>query len=155
MRAQEYQDLAPARLAEARLSAAGSVARVIAGEVDGAHGPVRERATRPLLFTVALEDDAPFTVDVTRGHNAFVFVHAGEIEIGPVARPTMVNEGTLAILEDGARVRLRARSRRSVAIVAAARPLHEPIVRRGPFVMNTAAEIEKAFADYRAGTLDA
>ena len=154
MRAQEYQDLAPARLAEARLSSAGSIARVIAGDAAGALGPVLERATQPLLCTVTLEDDTPFVVDVPRAHNAFVFVHSGEIEIGSPARPTLVKEGSIAILDGGSRIRLRANSRRSVALIAAGRPLHEPIVRRGPFVMNTAAEIEKAFDDYRRGTLD-
>jgi hypothetical protein len=39
-------------------------------------------------------------------------------------------------------------------LFAAARPIGEPIVQRGPFVMNTEAEIQKAFADYRAGVLD-
>jgi redox-sensitive bicupin YhaK (pirin superfamily) len=39
-------------------------------------------------------------------------------------------------------------------LLGAGRPLHEPIVQRGLFVMNTEAEIEKAFADYRAGVLD-
>jgi hypothetical protein len=39
-------------------------------------------------------------------------------------------------------------------LLAAARPIGEPIVQRGPFVMNTDAEIQRAFADYRAGVLD-
>ena len=30
-------------------------------------------------------------------------------------------------------------------------PLHQPVVARGPFVMNTQDEINEAFADYRAG----
>ena len=36
-------------------------------------------------------------------------------------------------------------------LLAAARPLHEPIARYGPFVMNTRAEIEQALADLRTG----
>src|SRR5439155_638086 len=36
-------------------------------------------------------------------------------------------------------------------LLAAARPLHEPIARYGPFVMNTRAEIEQTLADLRTG----
>lgn len=38
-------------------------------------------------------------------------------------------------------------------ILVAGRPLGEPMVQVGPFVMNTRAEIEQAMADYRNGTL--
>jgi len=37
----------------------------------------------------------------------------------------------------------------------AGRPLHEPIVQYGPFVMNTQAEVEQAVRDYRSGQLTA
>ncbi len=38
-------------------------------------------------------------------------------------------------------------------LLLAARPLGEPVVQYGPFVMNTREEIEQALADYRDGTL--
>jgi quercetin 2,3-dioxygenase len=154
---QVYQDLQPARLTEVRLGRSGSRARVIAGRVDGLAGPVRARPTQPLLLTLALEDDQPFELPLPAGHTAFVFVGAGEVAVGAAdagSKLEQVGEGTLGILGPGNRLRLRALNRRSELLVAAGKPLHEPIVQRGPFVMNTEAEIEKAIADYRAGILD-
>jgi redox-sensitive bicupin YhaK (pirin superfamily) len=147
---QVYQDLAPARLVEDRLGPAGSRTRLIAGP----GGPVRERPTEPLLLTVALEDDRAFELDTPRAHAAFVYVTSGSVEIGPDGGSTRVGQGTLAVLGPGDRIRARATDQRSDLLVAAARPIGEPIVRRGPFVMNTQAEIQRAFDDYRAGVLD-
>ena len=61
---------------------------------------------------------------------------------------------SLAVLSPGNRARVRATNQRSEILLAAARPLREPIVQRGPFVMNTEQEIRQAIADYRAGVLD-
>jgi quercetin 2,3-dioxygenase len=48
-------------------------------------------------------------------------------------------------------VAIRAQDKPLRALLYAGRPLHEAVVARGPFVMNTEAEIEQAYADYRAG----
>jgi redox-sensitive bicupin YhaK (pirin superfamily) len=40
-------------------------------------------------------------------------------------------------------------------LLLAAKPLREPVVQYGPFVMNTREEIEQALADYRDGRLGA
>lgn len=150
---QHYQDLAPDRLAEARLSSGGA-ARIVAGDVNGLAGPVRPRPTEPMLLTLTLEDDRPFELDLPRDHAAFVFVDDGSVSVGPDSSTTSVSEGSLALLGPGRRLRLRAPVERSVVLVAAGKPIGEPIVQSGPFVMNTDAEIQQAYADYRAGTLD-
>jgi redox-sensitive bicupin YhaK (pirin superfamily) len=157
MSAPQYQDLAPGRIASAKLSAAGSELRVIAGEVDGLSGPVRARPTTPLLLTATLEDDRALDLALPVDHTAFVFVTVGEVAVGSDAnggKTTTLREGTLAVLGPGDRLRTRATNRRSEVLVAAGRPLREPIAQRGPFVMNTDAEIMQAFSDYRAGRLD-
>ncbi len=154
MSRQAYQDLPPERIREERLGRSGSLLRVVAGQANGAAGPVQGRPTQPLLLTLTLEDDQPFELELPAGHTAFAFVAHGEVAIGPEAGATAVGAQQLALLDAGDRLRLRATSRRSGLLIAAGRPLREPIVQRGPFVMNTEAEIQQAFADYRAGVLD-
>lgn len=149
---QRYQDLAPERITERRLASNGLL-RAISGQTLDVEGPVEARATEPMLFTATLRDEAPLEIDVPRGHNAFVFVHAGELETGPERRRTRVQTNEIAIFDAGSRVSLRGVREGTGILFAAARPLREPIARRGPFVMNTQEEIEQAFADYRAGRL--
>ena len=80
-------------------------------------------------------------------HNAFVYVFEGEARVGdkPVAR------GELAVLSQGDLVDLVAGDEGARLILVAGRPLHEPVAKYGPFVMNTQQEIREAVADYQAG----
>lgn len=151
---QFYQDLDPSRIPEDRLSPSGTRIRVVAGATGSLKGPVRPHATEPLLVTAALEDDRPLELDTPLGHSAFVFVGGGEVEIGAEGGGVTVGRGTIAVLGDGRSIRVRAREQRSEILLAAARPLREPFVQRGPFVMSTEAEIQRAWEDYRAGVLD-
>lgn len=149
---QQYQDLAPERIATHGLAGGGEL-RAIAGEVLGVEGPVEPRATAPVLFTATLRDEAPLVVELPRDHSAFVYVPEGEIEVGPERRSTRVGQDQIAVLGPGTQLSIRARREGSSVLVAAARPLREPIARRGPFVMSTQEELEQAFADYRSGRL--
>ena len=151
MRAPEYQDIAPARIAEVELDRGGR-ARVIAGEALGVRGPVSARATQPLLVTLHLQPGDDVELSVGREHTAFAVVGEGAAAIGD--RGDRLEAGGLAVLSGGGdRVRLRADDREAHVLVVAGQPLHEPFVQRGPFVMGTEREIEEAFADYRAGRL--
>ncbi len=144
-----YQDLQPERIASGRIGS--HLLEVASGEVEGLVGPVRERPTRPLLVYASLEDDRPLRLDLPEEHTAFLFVAEGEVEVGE--ERSRVQAGRLGLLSTGKRLSLRAPTQRSEVLVAAAMPLREPIVQRGPFVMNTEEEIRRAYADYRAGIL--
>ncbi|RZK68424.1 MAG: pirin family protein, partial [Pedobacter sp.] len=52
--------------------------------------------------------------------------------------------------DDGDRLNIKA-SAESILLFGHAKPLDEPVVSQGPFVMNTEQEIEEAYADYQQG----
>jgi quercetin 2,3-dioxygenase len=146
-----YQDIAADRVPEVTLPG-GGVARVLAGEVFGEVGPVQGVVTEPLFLDVTLEPGAAATVPVPRDHSAFAYVITGHARIG--GDTMRVPRSTLVSLGEGDRVSVRSAGDEPLRfLLLAARPIGEPVVRYGPFVMNTAEEIERAVSDYRAGRL--
>ncbi|MCX5745811.1 MAG: pirin family protein [Proteobacteria bacterium] len=141
-----YQDLGAAAIPE--IAMADARARVVAGRVGATRGPVDGIATRPTLLDVTLEPGAQFHHELPGGDTAFVYVLTGEIAIGT----RQVTDGELAATGPGTSlVVTSAQGGRFLTI--AATPINEPVARRGPFVMTTEAELDQAFADYRAGRL--
>ncbi|MEM9304491.1 MAG: pirin family protein [Pseudomonadota bacterium] len=142
----EYQEYAAA---DFPVHADGEVTvKVLAGEFGGVTGPISDSDTHVHYFDGRLAAGRSLALDVPGEHVGFVFVHAGSVAIGgePVAF------GTLARLGGGPH-EVTARGGSAGFIVAHGRPIGEPIVQRGPFVMNTAAEIHQAVMDYHAGRL--
>ena len=128
----------------------GASVRVIAGELAGVRGPITSVATDPVLLDLRFAERGRLEHVLPRGHNAFLYVYEGELEIGEPA--TKVGRGQIAVLGEGDAVRVTAATA-ARALLLAGQPIGEPVARYGPFVMNTQSEIERAFADYRAGTL--
>ncbi len=141
----KYRDLQGAALPETTTDE-GARIRVIAGESAHVVGPVEGLAVAPKFVDVVLPAGARFRDAIARGHTAFAYVDAGAVRFGSevVRAPALVvfGEGDLveASSEEGGRF-----------LLAAARPLGEPIARYGPFVMNTRAEIEQTLAELRSG----
>jgi redox-sensitive bicupin YhaK (pirin superfamily) len=148
MAAPWYRDIQSAEVPEWR--GAGVSARVIAGESHGVSGAVQREGTAPLYLDLHFEPGTAFDQPLPEGHNAFVYVYRGSLTIGaqPVPAQRMAILGTVG---DG--VRLAASADGARAILIAGRPLKEPIVQYGPFVMNTQQEIVQAVEDFRAGRL--
>mgnify|MGYP003418943330 CR=1 FL=1 len=106
--------------------------------------------TQPLCLDLHLPPGANFEQALAATHNAFVYVYRGAVQIDDEAVPMQ----RMAILRNaGDGVRITAGAEGARAILIAGRPLKEPIVQYGPFVMNTQQEIVQAVEDYRAGRL--
>jgi redox-sensitive bicupin YhaK (pirin superfamily) len=126
--------------------------RLISGAVNGG-GPAL--STDPLYIDIELPKMAALELPVPRGHNAFLYLYEGEARVGPETAATALPRGSAGVLGDGASVRIEAGAAGARALLIAGRPLHEPVVQYGPFVMNTQAEIGQAIEDFRNGRLGA
>ena len=147
-----YRDIPTGEIPELRLP--GATVRVIAGASHGVAGAVQKAHTEPLYLDLHLEAGASFEQALPYGHNAFVYVYRGELDIDGGAARTRVPRERMAVLanapdRDG--VRLQAGADGARALLIAGRPLNEPIAQYGPFVMNNNAEIFQAVEDFRAG----
>jgi redox-sensitive bicupin YhaK (pirin superfamily) len=147
-----YRDIPTGEIPELRLP--GATVRVIAGESHGVAGAVQKAHTEPLYLDLHLEPGASFEQALPAGHNAFVYVYRGDLEIDGGAARTRVPRERMAVLanapdRDGVRVQAGVDGAR--ALLIAGQPLNEPIAQYGPFVMNNNAEIFQAVEDFRAG----
>lgn len=143
-----YRDFPAAELPRLRTAEGGTVI-VIAGESHGVRGAVTRPVTAPLYLDLHLPEGGRFAQPLPADRNAFVHVYRGRLAIAGAA----VAAGRMAILaNDGDGVVIEAREA-ARAILVAGRPLNEPIVQHGPFVMNTPQEIRQALSDYRGGRL--
>jgi hypothetical protein len=153
MIAPSYRDIAASELP--RFTAANGVdVTIIAGESGGFQGAMRRETTAPLILDLTYPADTSHELPIPPGHNAFVYPFDGTIAIGEML--TEVPGSTLVVLGNDSRcdhVRVQSGPAGARVLLVAGRPLHEPIVQHGPFVMNSAEQIAEAIADYEAGRL--
>ena len=148
MSAPWYRDIQSAEVPEWRGD--GVTARVIAGATHGVQGAVQREGTQPLYLDLHLAPGTRFEQPLPEAHNAFVYVYRGALRIGEQEVP----QQRMAILRNaGDGIVATAGADGARAILVAGRPLKEPIVQYGPFVMNTQQEIFQAVEDFRAGRL--
>jgi redox-sensitive bicupin YhaK (pirin superfamily) len=152
-----YRDIPATEIPLVELDGGGRV-KVIAGRYGDAAGPVNgshQLSTDPLYLDVQLPAGAVFEAASTPGHNAFLYAYEGSAQVGPQGKARDLPHRAGGVLSDGDTVRVTAGAEGARFLLLAARPLREPVVQYGPFVMNTREEIEQALADYRDGKLAA
>ena len=128
----------------------GARMRLISGTWKGVQGPVPS-LTGLFMSVVELAENASIRAEGLTGRAIFLYVVRGEIEVGGVAAP---EHRLVACSHSGAALDIRAREP-SAILFGHGEPIGEPIVSHGPFVMNSAEEINQAIADYRAGLFGA
>ena len=150
MTAPKYQEFAPDRIPVVA-PAVGVQVKVIAGQVGDTRGPIAQPATDPVYLDIALEPGVAWEYVLPDGHNAFAYVFEGALSVGQGedARPVSAQE--MAVLGGGEVLQLQAGAEGARLILVAGRPLREPVMRHGPFVMNTRQELMQAFVDFQEG----
>ena len=152
MKKPAYRDIQPDEIPVVALAGGGRV-KVIAGAlaVDGGSspGPIQGLTTDPLYFDIELPAGATFSHPVKADHNAFVYPYEGAVSVAGQTIPSR----QAGVLGEGSAVQIEAGPDGARMILVAGKPLGEPVVQYGPFVMNSREQIEQALADYPDGTL--
>jgi redox-sensitive bicupin YhaK (pirin superfamily) len=142
-----YQEFTPTAIPE--VVEEGVRVRVLAGEYSGQRGAIDDPHTDLLYLDVHLAANAGFSVPLASAYTAFTYVYEGGARVGDSDLP----KHSLSVLREGDSVAMSAGPDGARLILVAGRPIGEPAVQYGPFVMNTRDEIEQAMRDYRDGKL--
>lgn len=147
----DYRDFMPAEIPRITLPS-GIEAVVIAGRLvaEGVDQPgaVQRPDTEPQLFDLNLPAGGSIEPQLVDGHRLLLYVFEGEITVAG----KRLAKNKLARLSEHGSLHL-ASSEGARVLLLAGRPIREPIVQYGPFVMNSREEIEQALRDFRAGVL--
>ena len=162
MKPAHYRDIPSREIPVIELPTGGKV-KVIAGAYQRGgptvEGPVNRTGakitTDASYFDVHLPAGAQFLAPIASGHSAFLYAYEGSMDIGPSGAAKALPHRAAGVLSDGDSLRVVANESEARFLMLAAKPLNEPVVQYGPFVMNTREEIEQAIADYREGRLPA
>jgi redox-sensitive bicupin YhaK (pirin superfamily) len=146
-----YQDFQPEQIPE--IGFEGGTLKLIAGSVvvggKSYQGAVPDRSTQPVYADIHLEAGGQLSLAVPASHNSMLYLYEGGASVGNAA----LQKSAANILSDGDSITVTAGSSGARMLLIAGKPIGEPVVQYGPFVMNTREEIEQTLQDYRDGRL--
>ena len=151
-----YQDLRAGDTVLLSSADGGALVRLIAGDVGGRAGP-GSTFTPITLVHATVSPGAQLVLPWRADFNALAYVLAGKGRVGTERRP--VHTGQLTVFGPGGSVTVAADPTQDShapnldILLLGGLPIREPVAHYGPFVMNTRAELQQAFADYQAGRL--
>ena len=126
----------------------GVKVKVIAGSIGGAQGPMDDIVIDPEYFDCTVPADQTFVHRTDNNYTAFIYVIDG---VGKTSDEALEN-GKLVLFDEGEQLAVSAVGETLRFLLVTGKPLNEPVAWRGPIVVNTQAELELAFREYREGT---
>ena len=143
MKPAAYQEIGCADIVEQAL-ADGGVVRVIAGAVtinqQLAQGPLPEISTQPVFLDVQLSANETVEISFNEHNPVLVYVYSGETNL--------IKSRQLGVYQSGSTLKLTGGPAGVKLLVLSGQPISEPVKQYGPFVMNSAEEINRALADF-------
>jgi redox-sensitive bicupin YhaK (pirin superfamily) len=127
----------------------GAQVRIVCGRYGATNGPVKGVAADPVYLDVSLLPGQSKNIQVAADHNAFAYVFEGSAQFGSGSE---AENHTLALFGDGDEITVKAGSKGVRFLLVSGKPLREPVAWHGPIVMNTQAELQRAFQELENGT---
>lgn len=121
--------------------------KVIAGRVGGIQGPVRDLAIDIEYFDVELNAGEAFEHATPREDTVFSYIVEGSVEV----QGKIVEQGQCVVFGEGELVKICSIGGCRFLFVSG-EPLNEPVAWRGPIVMNTEEELDRAYEELEEGT---
>lgn len=162
-----YRDVSRSQIPEITLPG-GSTVKIIAGEVAGTRGPVRDIVIDPEYLDVTVPAKSEFRHPTRRGHTVFAYVFdgkgcfcgekkssargAGGADHLDVKSDPFASNGTMVLFDDGDEILAFTEEQKVRFLLISGRPIREPVAWYGPIVMNTNEELRIAFEEYERGT---
>ena len=167
MSSPRYQDVSAPEIPEV-VDDDGTTVRVVCGEFWGKKGPVDGIASDPRYLDVWVPPGKRKSLQVEASRHAFAYVFEGAGSFRDASRPLAVqtdqggagDDGTLdetgnrslVLFDSGDEVTVQAGEAGIRFLLVSGKPLEEPVAWRGPIVMNTQEELQRAYGELRAGT---
>jgi redox-sensitive bicupin YhaK (pirin superfamily) len=143
-----YQDVTAKDIPEV-IDDDGTRVRVVVGEFWGKRGPVDGIAADPIYLDVSVGPGQRKALPVETSRHAFAYVFAGAGQFRDASSPRGVLTDTTGEIDEAP---VRAGDEGVRFLLVSGKPLEEPVAWYGPIVMNTDAELQKAFSELRQGT---
>ncbi len=144
-----YQSITSGDIPTVKLPDGRGTARVIAGELAGAKGPAK--TFTPLqVWDLRLASEQRTDLTLPDGYTTALVVLRGTVRINGSEELGSAEVGLFD--RRGRRIAIDC-AKDATALLLCGEPIDEPIVGLGPFVMNSAAEIRQAMADYQSGKM--
>ena len=151
MMAPRYQEIRAAQIPEVILDG-GVRVRVVCGRVGGVQGPVTDIVTDPQYLDVSMPPHTCFEHAVSSGYTVLAYVVDGEgVFVDSFTLPALEN-GTLVVFDHGERIVASTGDNVFRFLLVSGMPIGEAVAWQGPIVMNTRAELNLAFQEYRDGS---
>lgn len=146
----------------------GTIIKIIAGEVDGVQGPVKDIVIDPEYLDIFVPANSIFVHNVNPKHTVFAYVFSGEAYFdkgkNPFAydveglnyfdfdRKCLIGSENVVLYDEGSEINVTTKDKPVRFLLVSGNPLREPIAWYGPIVMNTQDELKIAFEEYNNGT---
>lgn len=125
----------------------GVKVQVIAGEFEGIKGPVKTLSP-VLALRLQLQEGASYTFRIPSDYNAFLYLLDGALQVAGFGLVDGLHQ--VVFNQDGESITVTAK-KDTRSLLMAGKPLQEPVVASGPYVMNNQTEIMQAMRDYQMG----